>query len=296
MSIAKGRNAPVKCNRMEKCQLIAGAVASGERWLFMARALILYFSQGGHTKELAVRLAAKLEENGIQSDSMAVPWERPADLSGYRLVFVGTPLYYGREPRVWKEYINKLPDMSGKPGFLFSTYAAEGTGHPDRIMIENLKLYFWEKGLKLISYCGTTCEDTWTPMRKLGYRKGRPNRNDLGGFDRYIDSVLSDWKTGRIDRAMYDITIKLNENKLINALLGILFRVIPKPVIDNKKCNKCHACVKACPAGNIEDGSTIRIGPECIKCMECERVCSQGAVEINWALIEKILHLTKGKE
>jgi flavodoxin len=50
----------------------------------MARALILYFSQGGHTKGLAERLSEKLRENGIPSDMMAVPWERPADLSDYR--------------------------------------------------------------------------------------------------------------------------------------------------------------------------------------------------------------------
>ncbi len=259
----------------------------------MAKALILYFSQGGHTKDLAVRIAAKLGENGIPSDIMAVPCERPANLSDYRLVFIGTPLYYGREPRVWKDYIKKLPDMSAKPGFLFSTYAAEGTKHPDRIMAENLTRYFWEKGLKLISYCGTTCEDTWTPMRKLEYGKGRPNRDDLDRLDKYIDSVVSDWKTGRIDRAVYDISIDLKESKLINALLGIWFRIVPKPGIDKEKCSKCQACVKICPVGNIKAGSTIRIGPGCIKCMECERICSSGAIKTNWTLIEKILHFTK---
>lgn len=261
----------------------------------MARALILYFSQGGHTKDLAVRIAAKLEENGIPSDSMAVPGERPENISDYRLVFIGTPLYYGREPLVWKDYIKKLPDMSGKPGFLFSTYAAEGIKHPDRIMNENLTQYFWEKGLKVISCCGTTCEDTWTPMRKLEYGKGRPNRNDLEKFDEYIDSVLGDWKTGRIDRAMYDISIKLEESKLINALLKIWFTIVPKPRIVKENCIRCQACVKSCPAGNIEVGSTIRIGPGCIKCMECERKCGQGAVKTNWTLIEKILHFTQGK-
>ncbi len=260
----------------------------------MAKALILFFSQGGHTKELAARLAEKLSENGVPSDIMAVPWERPADLSDYRLVFIGTPLYYGREPLVWKDYINKLPDMSGKPGFIFSTYAAEGTKRPDRFMIENLKLYFWKKGLKLLSYCGITCEDTWPPLKKQGYGKGRPNRDDLDSFDKYIDSVLADWKSGRIDRAMYDVSVKLEGNKLINVLLGIWFRIVPKPVIDEEKCIKCQACVKACPVGNIEAGGTIRIGTKCIKCMKCEQICSQGAVKTNWTLIEKITRLFSG--
>lgn len=261
----------------------------------MARALILYFSQGGHTKELAERIADKLRENGMPSDSMAVPWERPADLSDYRLVFIGTPLYYGREPLVWEDYINKLPDMTGKPGFLFSTYAADSKNRPDRFMIENLKQCFWRKGLKLLSCCGITCEDTWPPMKKQGYGKGRPNRDDLESFDKYIDSVLADWKSGRIDRAMYDVSIKLEGSRLINFLLGIWFSIVPKPAIDNERCIKCKACVKACPAVNIEAGSTIRIGPGCIKCTECEQICSQGAVNTNWTLIDNILHFTQKK-
>ncbi|NLK86458.1 MAG: 4Fe-4S binding protein [Clostridiaceae bacterium] len=264
--------------------------------LLMARALILYFSQGGHTKGLAERLSEKLRENGITSDMMAVPWERPADLSDYRLIFIGTPLYYGREPLIWKDYISKLPDMSGKPGFLFSTYGAEGTKRPDRFMAENLKQYFWGKGLKLLSNHGITCEDTWPPLKKLGYGQGRPDRDDLDGFDKYIGNVLNEWKTGRIDRAMYDVSIRLEGSKVINFLLGIWLRIVPKPAIDVDKCIKCQACIKSCPAGNIEAGSTMRIGPRCIKCMECERICTHGAVRTNWALIDKMMHLYAGKK
>lgn len=257
----------------------------------MARALILYFSQGGHTKELAERLAGKLRDNGITSDSFAVPLERPSDVSDYKLVFIGSPLYYGREPLVWKDYINKLPDMTGKPGFLFSTYGDGEANRPDRFMTENLRQYFWQKGLKLLSQCGTACEDTWPPMKKIGYGKGRPDRDDLDKFDKYIDSVISEWKTGRIDRAMYDVSVKLESSKLINFLLGLLFRVVPKPRIDNEKCKKCLVCVKACPVGNIDAGSTITIGPGCIKCIQCEQICSHDAVKTNWTMIEKILHL-----
>jgi hypothetical protein len=41
---------------------------------------------------------------------------------GLPLIFIGTPLYYGREPLIWKDYISKLPDMSGKPGSFFDLW------------------------------------------------------------------------------------------------------------------------------------------------------------------------------
>ena len=52
-------------------------------------------------------------------------------------------------------------------------------------------------------------------------------------------------------------------------------------LIDEKKCNGCVLCMKACPtkAIRIKEGKTAHIEGVCIYCGECIRVCPKGAIQ-----------------
>ena len=60
--------------------------------------------------------------------------------------------------------------------------------------------------------------------------------------------------------------------------------------IDEKLCNGCVLCMKACPtkAIRVEDNRVARIQGVCIDCGECVRVCPRGAIKPIFIQIDKI--------
>jgi ferredoxin len=63
-------------------------------------------------------------------------------------------------------------------------------------------------------------------------------------------------------------------------------RIVPKPVCDREKCQKCGKCVKKCPANairispDIEDGFPVFDLRKCEGCGRCFNLCSAEAIEL----------------
>lgn len=58
---------------------------------------------------------------------------------------------------------------------------------------------------------------------------------------------------------------------------------MPKPIIDNSKCNACKTCIEVCPMECFEeqDGKVVVSKPdECIGCHACEVQCPTQAISI----------------
>lgn len=79
--------------------------------------------------------------------------------------------------------------------------------------------------------------------------------------------------------------------KFLNAV------VVPKPVINRRKCVKCGMCVKICPANpkavNWDNGDVSRPPVHnyhfCIRCYCCQEVCPEKAIFIKKPLLRSIL-------
>ncbi len=59
--------------------------------------------------------------------------------------------------------------------------------------------------------------------------------------------------------------------------------VMPRPVIDSKKCKLCKTCIEICPMEVFaeENGKIIIKKPEaCIGCKACEVQCPEGAIKV----------------
>jgi len=58
---------------------------------------------------------------------------------------------------------------------------------------------------------------------------------------------------------------------------------MPKPVIDDKKCNGCFTCVDVCPMEVFEKGdgkAVVKKPDDCIGCKACEVQCPQEAIKV----------------
>ena len=66
---------------------------------------------------------------------------------------------------------------------------------------------------------------------------------------------------------------------------------------DENKCNRCGACVRACPAQAI--GPDLHVDEcKCIHCMHCVAVCPAGAIQCDTSALEAYLteHFSSRRE
>ncbi len=130
--------------------------------------LVVYYSRSGNTEALAREIARKLAADIVRIESAAYSldykgWRRASkdagsevlaqikpeavDMSRYRLVFLGSPIWWYRPaPPLWT-FVEKN-DFSGKPIILFNTFNSRFK--PEKIQEFRRKIE--EKGGKLVDH------------------------------------------------------------------------------------------------------------------------------------------------
>ena len=104
----------------------------------MAKILIAYHSETGHTARMAELVASGVTEAGAQADLKKVQDVAIGDLPGYDGIIVGSPTYYGLMSAPVKKFFddsvkfhNKL---TGKVGGAFTSAANIGGGNETTIL------------------------------------------------------------------------------------------------------------------------------------------------------------------
>ena len=75
---------------------------------------ILYFSQTGNTRKLGRAMAEALDGAGHQVKMVSVKKAREDDFRSCDLVATGTPCFSSRAPTPVREFLSRLPDLSGR--------------------------------------------------------------------------------------------------------------------------------------------------------------------------------------
>lgn len=105
----------------------------------MMQILILYFSKGGNTKELAEKIAQGVEEvagvKAVLKHTNEVTKEDFVDSHG---VIAGSPVYFGvmaaELKRIFDEFVGVRKKMEGKAGAAFAT-SGDATGGKETTMM-----------------------------------------------------------------------------------------------------------------------------------------------------------------
>lgn len=79
--------------------------------------------------------------------------------------------------------------------------------------------------------------------------------------------------------------------------------LVPKPVIDEKKCLKCGVCVNMCPVNpkaldwhdEVKSQVPSYIYKRCIRCYCCQELCPEGVISLKVPLVRRILRSGKRK-
>lgn len=104
----------------------------------MAKAIVVYYSRSGNTKEMAEIIAESMNDSGLKTECKPVDKVKADDLLGYDAIVVGSPTYYGHMAGPIKELFDEAVSfhgrLDGKVGAAFSSSANIGGGNETTVM------------------------------------------------------------------------------------------------------------------------------------------------------------------
>jgi flavodoxin len=105
----------------------------------MTRALILYHSLFGNTKDVALSLAKGIEESGIKTDCMSIDEVEIELISSYDFIAIGGPTHMIGLSKGMKTFMKKLKtiNLRNMKGFSFDTRNYSRMNKKHWFMLEN---------------------------------------------------------------------------------------------------------------------------------------------------------------
>ena len=245
----------------------------------MSKCLIVYFSQGGTTEQVAESIAAGLRTNAHEIDLHNVRDGRPPSPEGYDLLGIGTPTYYYRPAFDISDYAAGLPALAGLPAFVFVLHGTY-RGDAGNAIRQGLA----QKGAQEVGYFHCQGADYYLSYLKQGYlfSPDHPTEEELSQAKKFGHQVSIRVGGGAYTRPeddpapafIYRFERFTTNRWFTQKMYSRLFRV------NKKKCTACGLCVQECPTGNItedENGRPIW-GRNCLLCLYCEMHCPDEAI------------------
>jgi flavodoxin/NAD-dependent dihydropyrimidine dehydrogenase PreA subunit len=244
---------------------------------------VVCFSQTGQTLKVAEAMAEGLREKQHTVKVLAIQKVKPTDIKSCDLLGVGSPCFESQAPATVLTGLNSWQALNGKPAFVFATAG----GAPGRVLYD-LTRTLRKKGASVIGgFMGRGMVHHPAPCLS-GHLPNRPNQEDLAqarAFALAVDRHLQSGNAGPMPESRPDA---LKPTWGYFQLIGLITKpfllriVLPKPKLDERKCNQCKICAKECPAKSITLTPYPVLDGHCIRCYHCQNVCPQKALNESW--------------
>ncbi|MBP7735658.1 MAG: EFR1 family ferrodoxin [Spirochaetes bacterium] len=247
-------------------------------------ALVLWYSQAGHTERNGRLIARTLEKLGLTVTALDIRECDESTMGRFDLIIMGTPVYYLDVPGNVREWLASVPSIEGTPVAAYSTFGGPGDNQYNTAWYL-LELLAGKGGIPAgIATFGnmSTFAPTWSmgnEKRILKYRD-RPNEEIYDKVREFAKQVLATVRSG----AAPSITKEFYAGEFLRGSFQVKFTkaMITRHTIDKDTCTKCGICVEKCPVGAIDiSGHTVNT-KACIACIGCVNNCPVGAVEMNF--------------
>jgi NAD-dependent dihydropyrimidine dehydrogenase PreA subunit len=248
----------------------------------MMKGLVVYYSATGNTKKVAAAIHRGMAQV-MQADIATIKEISPEQVAEYDVVGIGSPIWFFRETANLRLFMNQLPPLDGKLGFVFCSHGTAPLG-----IFHSMVPLLRRKRLTIIGWgdwYGSVYQVLHAP--KPYFTDGHPDEIDLQEAEAF----------GR-EMAERALKIAAGQTELIPAMpkgpdasepfqshpIGEPFPgANPKRSVNLKKClyPGCTVCEDCCPVGCIylaEDPP--RFGDDCYNCSLCNRLCPTGAIEL----------------
>ncbi len=242
----------------------------------MSKIQIYYFSGTGNTFLVIDKLAKCLRELGHTVEATSCEKTEIIDVS-CDILGIAYPIHSSVAPKIFSEFIDKLPNENNKPlfGVVTSGYMAG-----DVLSYESKSII--KKGYKPILFRNiVVANNLHLPILcPLKVTKQQTIRKRLKRIDYQVKDIAM-----KIDKGIIDI----RGNGSIGKIFGVSQRLVGrrhekinfKGFTTSENCIKCEWCIRNCPTQNIMvKDKEITFGDNCILCMRCYNFCPKEAIQV----------------
>lgn len=253
------------------------------------KAVIVYFSITGNTKKIAEAIGGEFEREGVNTRLVSIrDYDNVNDskeILEADVIGIGSPTHFSSLPyNIIPFILENLPDISGKPVFIFST-----SGFSPFAALKSLSNLAREKGAEVVGALGAPGYDVIPQIKPLGINVGKPDSGDLHDAERFAHYLIFKLENKPKARA-WDISEKIKVSRRWEYVQGVLFaffrkRTYSPPMHISEKCISLGLCAKACPVHRIKMHPKPAFIGECLMCYQCVYACPREAIKINYPLI-----------
>ncbi|NPU83735.1 MAG: 4Fe-4S binding protein [Syntrophaceae bacterium] len=246
-------------------------------------ALVLWYSQAGHTERNGRLIGKVLEQNGLAVTALDIRRFDPSAMKDYDLIVLGTPVYYLDTPGNVRSWLASIPDIRGIPVAAYSTFGGPGDNQYNTAF-STLQLLCAKGGVPIgIAAFGnmSTFAPTWSSgkeARILKYRD-RPNEETYTQVREFAKQAL---QTVRSGSTISPVRKEFHYGDVFKGSVMMKFTklLISRHTIDAAKCIGCGTCVRVCPVGATHPAQHRVDQDRCIACMGCVNNCPAQAIDM----------------
>jgi flavodoxin len=163
-------------------------VGYNQRRLGMKNAIIYVSIHNGNTEKVAITIAKVLNADLKKPEQI-----EPNSLSDYELIGFGSGIDGEKHYKVLLDLADKLPHITNKKAFIFSTCSAVG-GITEEVILKNhhsLREKLQSKGYVIVDEFSCKGFNTNSFLKFFGgINKGRPNAEDLKNAERFAENLI----------------------------------------------------------------------------------------------------------
>jgi len=258
----------------------------------MQKVLINYFSQGGTTQKISKEIGLGLKSGHCKVEFNNIAENKTVDINAYDAIGIGFPVYIFRIPFIMHDFIKSLPDLKGKPFFVFILYGSL-TGNAGTVARKMLAY----KGGREIGYSKFRGCGIFLGYLQRGYLSSpdHPSKVDLKEAESFGKKLVplianSNYNAPEFDSLpgpVYSIERMITLNFFVKYFYRFFFNV------NKKKCTQCEICISCCSVNNIT--VTKKGYPKwnnaCLFCWFCEMKCPENAIKspIDWPIMKPFM-------
>ncbi len=248
------------------------------------KALVLTFSQTGHTGIYGKLIAKTLESHGIQVTASDYRNLKKDEVSACDLLIVGTPINYMEVPTAFASWLESIPRIGGTPTAAFVSYGGPGSNvHNVQCMLMDILA---QKGGVPIAMSAFGNMSTFAPTWSTGNEKRTLKYQHLP--DEKTFQQVRDFTNSMISKIKAKRRLEYSREFEFSGIFGGGISIwgtkilISKHHINHEECIECMTCEESCPVGAVDQKSGKVNTEKCVACFGCVNNCPTGAMKMKY--------------